>query len=456
MKEIFYSHYRPNDVEFSELWEHCIFILDTNTLLNLYRLPEAARNDFFRILIKISDRLWIPHQVALEYQKARISVISDQAKKFDEVIKVITETEKSLVGRLEELQLKKRHSSIDPDAMLEKAGEAFAEFLEKTKKLKEKQPDVSDYDELREQIDSLFEGKIGPTPKSQADLDEIYADGERRYEIDWPPGYMDKEKKGSHIYNGMVFERKYGDLILWKQIINEAKREDHPKKLVFVTTDIKEDWWWMEAGKTIGPRPELIEEITSEAGVESFYMYNMERFMEFAEEYIGVKLEKTSLEEVKATADLYDEARELLSMAFDQPFDYLDQYERVYNWILSKHHDPNEKVRKVNGDLDICDFLVINEEDKTTIGYDIKAVDDNSPRTRYIVREKVRLGESLISIGELKEFNLVIMIDERKLNLILWWREYLKQFRGKDNVHIILWMALPPDQEGSIHRVPLS
>ncbi len=46
MREKFVAYYQPTGQEFSELWEKCLFVIDTNVLLNLYRFPEQARNDF--------------------------------------------------------------------------------------------------------------------------------------------------------------------------------------------------------------------------------------------------------------------------------------------------------------------------------------------------------------------------------------------------------------------------
>ena len=77
MKELFPGYYRPSEDEFSDLWKNCVFILDTNVLLNLYRYSEESRNDFIKVLHKIETRLWIPHQVALEFQENRTKVIEE-------------------------------------------------------------------------------------------------------------------------------------------------------------------------------------------------------------------------------------------------------------------------------------------------------------------------------------------------------------------------------------------
>ncbi len=47
---------------------------------------------------------------------------------------------------------------------------------------------------------------------------------------------------------------------------------------ISVTDDKKEDWWWIFAGKTIGPRLELIEEMYNKVEVQ-FCMYKTDQFM---------------------------------------------------------------------------------------------------------------------------------------------------------------------------------
>lgn len=83
MKDLFPGYYSPSDEEFSELWQKCIFIFDTNVLLDFYEYNDETREDFFEVLEAIKDRLWIPHQVALEYQKNRINQIKKAESNFD-------------------------------------------------------------------------------------------------------------------------------------------------------------------------------------------------------------------------------------------------------------------------------------------------------------------------------------------------------------------------------------
>lgn len=190
MKTDFIGYYRPTDEEFSELWEKCVFMLDANMLLNLYRYPTEARDDLLGVLEKVSDRLWIPHQAALEYQENRLGVIAKQIGKFKKVRDLLDKTKGSLKGGLVTLELKKRHSTINPGEWLERIGQVFEELKQELKRLEEGQPDVND-DSLRGTIDHLLEGKVGPPFESQLELDKLYEEGEARYDQELPPGYKE-------------------------------------------------------------------------------------------------------------------------------------------------------------------------------------------------------------------------------------------------------------------------
>jgi hypothetical protein len=140
------------------------------------------------------------------------------------------------------------------------------------------------YDELSE----IFQNKIS-NPFTEEILTEIYSEGKERFEKKIPPGYEDeKNKKG---------DRKYGDLVLWKQIIEKAKESKKP--IIFITDERKTDWWWkIKDGRNMGPRQELAEEIMREANVE-FHMYSSERFLSYGLSYLEEQVNKKALAELQ-------------------------------------------------------------------------------------------------------------------------------------------------------------
>jgi len=304
MRDIFPAYYSPESATFKKLWSDATIVLDANVLLNLYRYPVQARDDLFSVLRKVSDRLFVPHQAALEFQRGRLKVIASQLKRFDEVHKALTETRSHLDGEFSRLQLKKRHASINPDKLLGKLHDLFEAFNKDLQQLEKKHPAVTGKDEIRTELDEILKGKVGES-LTQDELDALYKDGKIRYEQSRPPGYLDagKSKDDTPIYtsSGLRIERQYGDLILWRQTIKEAKNKEL-KQVILVTDEEKPDWWLAldsKGKKTIGPRPELIEELRSEADVDAFYMYSSERFLSYAREYLGVHVKEESITQVR-------------------------------------------------------------------------------------------------------------------------------------------------------------
>ncbi|MYM21927.1 hypothetical protein GTP46_04575 [Duganella sp. FT135W] len=96
MRTLFHGYYRPNDDALEELWRDACFIFDTNVVLEAYALPETAREEFLSVLEKISDRIWIPYQVALEFHRRRFTKIKDTSKGIAEM----RETGKTNLSRM--------------------------------------------------------------------------------------------------------------------------------------------------------------------------------------------------------------------------------------------------------------------------------------------------------------------------------------------------------------------
>jgi hypothetical protein len=85
------------------------------------------------------------------------------------------------------------------------------------------------------------------------------------------------------------------------EILEHAKATERP--LIFITSDTKEDWWWRHGQSTVGPRPELVQEIAGFASVR-FYMYSVERFLSEAQKRVDTKVESTEVK--KAAAEFKD------------------------------------------------------------------------------------------------------------------------------------------------------
>lgn len=273
-------------------------------MLNIYRYSDIARKRLFEILGLIKDRIWIPYQVAYEYQEERLNVISEQLKPYQQIQEVLDENLVKLNSVIE--KYRKRHSLtslIDENKIIQtiqRANKRVAKILNETK---EQYPNLIDNDIYRDEIDNLLLGKIG-SPYSQEELQQVCKQVKSRFEQEIPPGYKDKNKSQNI--------KQYGDAILWFQLIDYAKTQNKP--IIFITDDTKEDWWKIHKGKTISPRPELIQEVKSKANVD-FWMYTGDRFMMYAEKYFKLLEEPEVIEEAKDVRKVNDAAaRELAKL----------------------------------------------------------------------------------------------------------------------------------------------
>src|SRR4051812_36072999 len=91
MKKHFEEYFQPTEEEFTILWDEAIIVFDANVLLNLYRYTKKTRRKIFKILTKISGRLWLPHQVGLEFHGRRLDAINNQLKVYEDVCNEIDE-----------------------------------------------------------------------------------------------------------------------------------------------------------------------------------------------------------------------------------------------------------------------------------------------------------------------------------------------------------------------------
>ncbi len=158
----------------------------------------------------------------------------------------------------------------------------------------------------------MYNGKIGGK-YSKEQLQTKYQQAKDRFNDKIPPGFLDEnEKKGTE---------KYSDYIIWSQIIEKAK-ESH-KPIIFVTDETYDDWWWKWDGETLGPRPELVEELYSEAG-ELFYMYRPEQFIKFAGIHLNQKVDSRTVREIQKISEekKFEKTQFELPKLFENPYLY--------------------------------------------------------------------------------------------------------------------------------------
>lgn len=311
MRDCFKGFYNPTEDQLQAAWasEETLFVLDTNVLLNLYGYAEQTRDDFYDLLESLGEKLWIPFHVGLEYQRRRLEVIRDEKAIFNKINDNLDKIEKIFKGDFEQLALKRRFPKLqeNTEKLHKDIGKSISSYKKSVSYWDEKQPCVRSHDPIREKLNVLTEGKVGEAPESQDWLDQIYSEGKERYENKIPPGFKDNNKSKSEndtfSYNGLKYDRQYGDLILWKQLISKAK-DAGIKSVIFVTDDSKEDWWYIlesRGKKQIGPHANLQSEIYREANLDLFHMYNTSSFLESGKKILDLGVHDSSIQDANTT-----------------------------------------------------------------------------------------------------------------------------------------------------------
>ncbi|OAN10145.1 PIN domain-containing protein [Exiguobacterium undae] len=256
---------------FNTFWdEDPIVIIDSCSLLDLYRYAPNASKRILNNLKEIQSSIWIPSQVINEYLENKSVVIADAHKKFEnvskDVQKIIKDADSDITmkfhryGKFKFPNINRFRNDISENIgeLLEKV-EAFKEIV--TNEIQENKVNLIE-DDVNLFIESLNKLTQVGKPLSFHDSLKLYEEGALRYNHLIPPGYMDasKDKKDT------TKLKKFGDLIIWKEILLMVSKEK--RKVIFITDDEKEDWWEIKTKNTpngiketlIGPRKELLSE----------------------------------------------------------------------------------------------------------------------------------------------------------------------------------------------------
>lgn len=298
MKQLFPGHYRSTADDVKKVWKSGLIVVDANVLLNLYKLPRLARVELVDFLRSVEGQLWIPHQVALEFQRGRQRVVQTERSLMSKARADVTSAMNSIISTVEKMTLPRRGIEVDVQSLKDglKSAVSAIDTVLAAAEVGHFDKSVSD-DPIRLEIDQLLHGRVGSGPETQGDLDTLCADGEVRYAREQPPGFADK-KDGSFVFGGIEYKNKFGDLILWRQLLRFV-REKNPVGVIFVTSDSKPDWWQVGFDGENWPHPELVAEMHRECGSRPFLMYTTDNFLEEARRYRSATISAASRQEIR-------------------------------------------------------------------------------------------------------------------------------------------------------------
>jgi hypothetical protein len=319
MREAFSQHFATDPERREKLWEQCLFVFDTNVLTGIYRRSEEARDAQYKMMVELGDRLWVPHRVIYEFLDNRAKIVHEQAQLYAACIG-------ELQGMLANFEVATKHPFLSEKVYSEfnSVSQKVIAELEVNRAFHDNR--ITD-DDVKLKLAEILDGKVGP-PFTEERIVEIVKDGEVRYAQNIPPGFEDRAKhKGSNITEEI--RKRYGDLIIWYQVIEQAKAKQLP--VILITGDQKPDWWAEQSGKKLGPHPALIDEFKTLTG-QDFYLYSYHSFLNFANQYLNQKTSAAVIEEVRESAMMDAQKSDDVALVMNE-----DEYETLSLFDTSSH-----------------------------------------------------------------------------------------------------------------------
>jgi len=290
--------------------------------------------------VKKRKQLWMPYQVGFEFFENRIGIISKQLNQYDNLLKYL-DTTKDNIANLNNSS--PNHAHLDFAQIAQKYEKAVKPLKNNVEKLKSAHPDHLGDDKVLSRLEELFDDEIVGQLYDDKQLEEIAKQGEDRYEKKIPPGYKDQDKKEDE--NAPSRNRKYGDLIIWKQMIEKAKESGKP--LIFITNDAKDDWvLYAKDHRKLGAKPLLKKEMIAEASVD-FALYSSDEFLDIAHKQFNMSVKPQSVQEVKKFREL--EVERLSSAQKYNPFmRQIQSFSKQPNLYLDQLHEFTHRARALS------------------------------------------------------------------------------------------------------------
>lgn len=291
MRRYFSEYFRPNDEDKSAIWRQAIFIFDTNVLLNLYRQSRKASSQMIEIMKALKGRVFLPHQVGVEFHRHREDEIAKQVNAFENVRKSL----KSIPARFQEEH--SRHPCIPIGDIVGAISDCVEKQIAKvTESQKANQLNFfANDDPILPILDDVF-AECCEAPCDQATDDALKKKVEERVQSNVAPCCVSTGKIATPAANNPHM----GDGRVWFQIVKLA--EGAKKPIVFVTGDQKQNWWrTVKIGskeQPVGPHFQLIRDVES-VSENRFLMYTQEQFLSEAPKYLGVAEPTEAIKEVK-------------------------------------------------------------------------------------------------------------------------------------------------------------
>jgi hypothetical protein len=306
-----------------------VVVLDTNVLLDLYQYTPATRRQLLAALQSVSNRMWMPHQVGLEFVRGRAGVIKDRiealAKAPRDVSSAFDAAWRQVLGATAQVKkLLEDYAGSDGAAELDEliTVERFKELMDPWRsELITRAKGIRDEDDfgsatftegsdtLLPQIAELFEDRVGEPASESVLRERVEHATEFRFPNKIPPGFSDL-RKGTAL--GAA-----GDYLLWEEMIEHAQSLPTESKIIFASRDAKEDWYQAKGfGNSQRPWPALVDEFERRTG-SLLLMVDTAGFYAGIREFLGAEITSSTIDELNRPAPLYEGGEQLFVLPKD-------------------------------------------------------------------------------------------------------------------------------------------
>ncbi|MFG2554973.1 PIN-like domain-containing protein [Streptomyces sp. NPDC048581] len=298
-----------------------LVVLDTNVLLSLYEYTPTAREQVFGALEQIAPRLWLPHQVGLEFARGRHRVIANRVKalgeapdalnkKLQKARQAVIEASTFVKDLLEKYAQDEAASAaldkqINNQAIDDRLEEWRTLLKQHVQQLKDEQDvrlgSIETNDPVLPRIAALYDDRIAPPTPPEIVKKRVDEASNHRFPNRIPPGFSDWGK-------GTPLEAA-GDYLLWAEILEIAETLPEPRRVLLISSDgmseNKEDWYQKaEQGRARRPWPTLFDEMKLHASAE-LRLEEPRSFFEGIDQFLNpdVQLTETTYEEIDRAAE---------------------------------------------------------------------------------------------------------------------------------------------------------
>lgn len=320
-----------NKEYFDSVWQHGYIVLDTSTLDYIERCNVKMAKKLMDIFLIINKRVLTPHHVKEVEMKNYLNLNKEKTTYSELVNKLIDDISLlhaiSAKGKIESkvqkfLNKLMRYEHIKLVNILNKAKNKGKEELLRTLNSQEFKREIDEYDIFlqSETVKNFYQKVMHNKLKgfSNDELQSIEREGLDRIKNKIPPAFKD----GNKTHN------QFGDLIIWKEILQLAKDSSMP--IIFITEDRKYDWF--DDGKSAKiMHNKLKKEVKSLCKRDIVEVITLKTFVEHCENYANEDIDDLISYFFKREMQITDFVEEFIRDNLND-----DIEERVYEVISSE------------------------------------------------------------------------------------------------------------------------